>query len=78
MSTMVESLPSKSLTRKLCTQLIIKVASKSNGPDIECFEDSDVFFEHDYLENDNGTDSDDEAEEENRNDDMIKMIEGLW
>ncbi|MCJ1421215.1 hypothetical protein MMC32_007577, partial [Xylographa parallela] len=63
MSTMMENLP---------------IASKSISPDIGCFEDLDGSFEHDYLNNNNDTDSDDEAEEANQNDDIIKIIEGLW
>jgi hypothetical protein len=56
----------------------MKVASSSISPDIGWVEDSDGSFEHAYLAADNGTDSDDEAEEANQNDDIIKIIEGAW
>lgn len=46
--------------------------------DWEFFEDSDGYFEYDYMDNDSSPDSDDEAEEANRNDDIINMIEGDW
>lgn len=59
-------------------QLIIEVASESITPDTECIQDSDGSFEHDYLDFDNSTDSDDEVEEANQNDDIIKIIEGAW
>lgn len=52
--------------------------SESITPDIECIEDSDESFEHDCLDFDNSTDSDDEVEEANQNDNMIKTIEGAW
>ncbi|KAF2820756.1 hypothetical protein CC86DRAFT_471299 [Ophiobolus disseminans] len=61
MSAMMEGLP---------------IASKSITLDIEFIEDSDRSFEHDYLDFDNSTDSDDEVEEANQNDDIIKSIEG--
>ncbi|KAH8725419.1 hypothetical protein GQ44DRAFT_797204 [Phaeosphaeriaceae sp. PMI808] len=40
------------LSTQACTWLIIKV--------VECFEESDRSSEHDYLDDDNGTDSDGE------------------
>ncbi|EUC27046.1 hypothetical protein COCCADRAFT_42101 [Bipolaris zeicola 26-R-13] len=45
---------------------------------IECLKDSDNSSEHHYLNDDNGTDSDDHTEEANQNDDMIKAMEALW
>lgn len=58
--------------------LIIKVPSTSIGTDRECLEKSDKSSEHDHLDDDNGADSDDDVEEANRNDDIVKTIEGLW
>ncbi|EUC39635.1 hypothetical protein COCMIDRAFT_111002 [Bipolaris oryzae ATCC 44560] len=61
MSTIVESL---------------SAARTSIDTRIEHLEDSDNSSEHHYLD-DNCTDSDDDAEEANQNDDMIKAIEDL-
>jgi hypothetical protein len=68
MSEVMKNLPSGSLAS----------ARVSDRPDLESSEDSDEPFEHDNLAYDDGTDSDDEAEEANRNDDIIRMIEGLY
>ena len=59
-------------------KLINKVASEPLGQDIWYSEDSESSEPDYYLKKDNDTDTDDEAEEANQNDDIIKTIEGLW
>jgi hypothetical protein len=62
----------------VCEHLIIKVPSTSISTDRECLEKSDKSSEHDHLDDDNSADSDDDVEEANRNNDIVKTIEGLW
>ena len=59
------------------TQLIVTAPSKTVDADVENFDGKDACLEHDSLDNDPGTDSDDEAEEANQNDDIQKPREGL-